>query len=480
VHAESGSGTERQIPRILVVDDSQTFRRAIGSMLERVGYVVETAASGEEAFQRCFEETFDLVVSDITMGALSGVQLCRLFRSDSATKDLPVLLLTAADDPRSRFWARNAGAAAYVAKERARTDLLPEVERVLHAAPCSMLPVRTRLGRRAQPMERLSQVLDELLFRAVLSAEIRKLVHHTGDRRGFGSEFLQIAAGVADYSYLVLKLHSSTDTSWSVHARGPWPQKPAMRTLEALELPREKSDHLDVICEGPAQESPDSGIDFRDKVRFPVEAAGELLGSLLAVGKEKRLGGDDRATLELLAKELGLLVKNMFLLEETRRLANSDGLTGLQNRRRTTERLEAEMERARRFGITLSVILCDVDHFKQVNDRFGHNIGDEVLMRVASMLQETLHQQDLVGRWGGEEFLVILPDTDLEGGILVGERLRRAVEALPPVVSGPERVTCSIGIAAHAGDDSSAVFVDRADQALYRAKKNGRNRLEIG
>ena len=130
---------EESPPLILVVDDSPTFRRAIGSMLSKAGYRVETASSGEEAFERGFKERYAAVVSDITMGALSGVQLCRLFRSDPATKDMPVVLLTAADDPRSRFWGRNAGAAAYVAKERARQDLVPEVERVLRQSPASLL-----------------------------------------------------------------------------------------------------------------------------------------------------------------------------------------------------------------------------------------------------------------------------------------------------------------------------------------------------
>jgi two-component system cell cycle response regulator len=484
VQAESGQNNQnaaQPAARILVVDDSPTFRRAIGSMLARAGYTVETAASGEEAFARCFEETFDVVVSDVTMGALSGVQLCRLFRSDPATKDIPVVLLTAADDPRSRFWARNAGAAAYVAKERARQELLPEVERVLNAAPGSMLPVRTRAGRRAQPMERLSQVLDELLFRAVVQSELRRLTHHTGDRRQFCAQFLSIAAEVSDYSYLVLKLNSPEDTTYAVHARGPWPEQPGAKTLEILELPKESGPRLDVTCDhGAMFTGADPGLEFKDKAKYAVDAAGEALGTLVAIGKDKRLGGDDRATLELLSKELGVLVKNVFLLEETRRLANSDGLTGLQNRRRATERLDAEIARARRYGTPLSLLLCDVDHFKQVNDRFGHNMGDEVLVRVASQLHETLRQVDLVGRWGGEEFLVLLPDTDTDGARIVGERLRLAIEAMPPFHQGPSSVTCSVGIANYQGEENSAVFVDRADQALYKAKKGGRNRCELG
>ncbi|MDB4972942.1 MAG: hypothetical protein JWN48_1283 [Myxococcaceae bacterium] len=465
--------------RVLVVDDSPTFRRTIGGMLERAGYRVETSPSGEDAFQRCFEEHFDAVVSDITMGALSGVQLCRLFKSDNATKDIPVVLLTAADDPRSRFWGRNAGAAAYVAKERARQDLLPEVSRVLKATPLSDGVVHTRVGRRAQPMERLSQVLDDLLFRAVVSSEVRRLVHHTGDRTQFCEQFVHIAAEVSDYSYLALNLLTPGDISCVVHARAPWPVQPGARTLEALELPADAVLTMKLIPEHPAQLGTDPGIEVRDKVRLPVDAAGETLATLVAIGRDKRLGAHDRVTLELVARELGILIKNLFLLEETRRLANNDGLTGLPNRRRASERLEIEVSRSRRYRNPMAVALCDVDHFKQVNDRFGHNMGDEVLVQVASALQASLRQVDLVGRWGGEEFLVILPETEPSGARIVGERLRKAIESLTPFADGPDKITCSVGMAIFEGDATTAAFVDRADQALYRAKRGGRNRVEI-
>ena len=487
--------------KALVVDDSPTFRRAIGGMLEKAGYRVETASSGEEAFQRCFEDHFDVVVSDITMGALSGVQLCRLFRSDPATKDIPVVLLTAADDPRSRFWGRNAGAAAYVAKERARQDLLSEVARVLKSSPTSTAPVRTRVGRRAQPMERLSQVLDELLFRAVVSSEVRNLINHTAERVEFSKQLLQIAAEVCDYSYLVLALRSGDEEpTYALHARGPWHDVPNQATLDALDIrhtplpppgvgERRRSvptsqltgpqPRIILVNEHELSVEPDPGFEPRDRVKFTISSGGETLGSLCAVARDKRLGGDDRTTLELLSKELPLLVKNLFLSEETRRLANNDGLTGLQNRRRTAERLEIEVARSRRYGTPMAVALCDLDHFKHVNDRYGHNMGDEVLIEVAGALQQTLREVDLVGRWGGEEFLVLLPDTDSAGAHVVGDRLRAGVEALAAFENGPECVTCSVGVACFDASDSTSGLVDRADKALYRAKEAGRNKCEV-
>lgn len=481
MQGQAGEGAAAAAASVLVVDDSPTFRKAIGTMLERAGYRISTSPSGEDAFQRCFEEHFDVIVSDITMGALSGVQLCRLLKSDAATKDIPVVLLTAADDPRSRFWGRNAGAAAYVAKERARQDLVPEVGRVLLDAGPSSATVRTRAGRRAQPMERLSQVLDELLFRAVVSSEVRNLVHHTTDRAEFCGQFVRIAAEVSDYSYLALRLQNPGEITAVVHARAAWPVQPGPRTLEALELASVPLSQIHIVRddEAKAQLGSDGGIEVRDRVRYLVEAAGETLGTLIAVGRDKRLGGDDRATLELVARELGILVKNIFLLEETRRLANNDGLTGLPNRRRAAERLEIEVSRSRRYRNPMAIALCDIDHFKSVNDKYGHNMGDEVLGHVARALAASLRQVDMVGRWGGEEFLVVLPETDLAGARTVGERLRKAVESLPSFPDGPPSVTCSVGLAVFDGDANTASFVDRADQALYRAKRSGRNRCEL-
>jgi diguanylate cyclase (GGDEF)-like protein len=254
---------------------------------------------------------------------------------------------------------------------------------------------------------------------------------------------------------------------------------PSARTIEALELPADAVSLMKLFQDDAPMLGVDPGIEVRDKVRLPIDAAGETLGTLVAIGRDKRLGGHDRVTLELVAKELGILVKNLFLIEETKRLANNDGLTSLPNRRRASERLEIEVTRSRRYRNPMAVALCDVDHFKLVNDRFGHNMGDEVLVQVASVLQTSLRNVDLVGRWGGEEFLVILPETDATGARTVGERLRKAIESLPAFTDGPDKVTCSVGMAIFEGDVNTAGFVDRADQALYRAKRGGRNRVEI-
>jgi diguanylate cyclase len=159
-------------------------------------------------------------------------------------------------------------------------------------------------------------------------------------------------------------------------------------------------------------------------------------------------------------------------------LATRDGLTGLWNRRQVDLDLQAAVKHAERQGSALCVALVDVDHFKSINDRHGHGIGDEVLKAVAGSLQGSLRAGDQVARYGGEEFLLLLPATSMAQATALAERLRTRLEALQSLPAGEPAVTASFGLAAWRAGESAADLVRRADQALYRAKGNGRNRVE--
>jgi diguanylate cyclase (GGDEF)-like protein/PAS domain S-box-containing protein len=164
--------------------------------------------------------------------------------------------------------------------------------------------------------------------------------------------------------------------------------------------------------------------------------------------------------------------------EALARLAITDGLTRLYNHRFIMDSLRVEVDRARRYGTRLSVIMLDIDFFKQVNDRRGHAAGDRILAAVADAIRMTLRNIDIAGRYGGEEFLVLLPQTDLPGGRIVAERIRESVENLEPE-GHSERVTVSAGVAAFRGQTMEKL-VEEADANLYVAKRAGRNRVEFG
>lgn len=180
-----------------------------------------------------------------------------------------------------------------------------------------------------------------------------------------------------------------------------------------------------------------------------------------------------------LAAHLGVLRQR----ERMRRLANIDPLTGVYNRRHFMETGASEFDRARRYSHPLSVLMIDIDKFKAINDRWGHLVGDKTIQALSRAVSAAIRGQDVPARLGGEEFSVILPETDLDGAATIAERLRATIEATDQVVAEDGRVvrfTASIGVAALDGDDRSFEAVqNRADKALYRAKEAGRNRVEF-
>lgn len=162
--------------------------------------------------------------------------------------------------------------------------------------------------------------------------------------------------------------------------------------------------------------------------------------------------------------------------EELHQLATSDSLTGLYNRRMFHQLLGAEMDRDRRYRSGLAIIFCDLDHFKSINDQFGHEVGDQVLKVFATNTKKLLRDSDILARWGGEEFVILIPQTNLEKTLLTANKLQLATEQIihPPL----GRFTCSFGVTIFCADDTVESFIKRADDALYLAKSNGRNRVE--
>lgn len=222
----------------------------------------------------------------------------------------------------------------------------------------------------------------------------------------------------------------------------------------------------------------ETGVAFADGERRVVEALFDVLRNVRA--SEARFEELERRMLSLQRENLDLVVRNRELSE----VSSRDSLTGLYNRSFVVEKLDSELNRAVRHGSPMSLLMLDVDHFKRVNDTFGHAAGDQVLIAIGKLLRDSCRVYDVPGRYGGEEFCIVLPETRLGNTSVVAERIRSRLEKTELECGGaPFRVTVSIGIA---GIDSSqdvnevspSALIDRADRALYTAKHRGRNRIE--
>lgn len=211
---------------------------------------------------------------------------------------------------------------------------------------------------------------------------------------------------------------------------------------------------------------------------FPLMYKEKVLGVML-IGTFGRYQAEEQPLIEYLANQIAITLDNALTHEKVERLSIADGLTGLYNRRFLSVRLEEEFSKAVRYEMPLSLLIMDVDFFKRVNDTFGHQVGDNALIAVAQVLQQSVRESDLVGRYGGEEFVVLLPHTGLEKALGVAEKIRLAVSETPVEGMGEHRLTISIGAAGFPDIRAAHMeeLVRKADEALYRAKEGGRNRV---
>ncbi len=233
----------------------------------------------------------------------------------------------------------------------------------------------------------------------------------------------------------------------------------------------------DVLSGAMEQRAPGMGVECRGSVCFAMIAGDRPIGVVgIATGETTASDLALRRKAGAAAALLAVAVDNVRLFAEVQEHSVRDALTGCFNRAHTSDALDTEIGRSRRSGTPLSVLMFDVDHFKRVNDTYGHLSGDAVLSAVGQRLRHVLRKSDIRCRFGGDEFMVVLPDTPESGALRVAEWLRSEMEQIKIDANPPIRVSISVGITtAFGGDTSAAALIERADRALYEAKAAGRN-----
>ena len=449
--------------RILVVDDVPANVKLLEARLSAEYFDVVTASCGTEAFAICERGECDIVLLDVMMPDMDGFEVCRRLKANPVTHFVPVVMVTALDSPADRVRGLEAGADDFLTK--------PVSDIVLIA--------------RVRSLTRLKMMTDELRMRAITSLEIgiQRPERDAVADQGKGGRILLVDDRPSSYERLAPLL--ATEHHVDVEPN------PADALFHAAE------GNYDLLIVSLSLDNFD-GLRLCSQARslertrhMPILAISDadnnarLLRGLEIGVNDYLLRPVDKN--ELLARARTQIRKRRYTdhlrdnVQNSIEAAITDALTGLYNRRYMESHLATLAEQASARAKPLALMMIDIDYFKSINDGYGHDAGDDVLREFAVRIRKSIRGIDLACRYGGEEFVVVMPETDLGVAGMVAERIRRAIASNPfSVNSGNNRLDVTISIGLATLDIKGELIADvlkRADQALYRAKRDGRNRV---
>jgi two-component system cell cycle response regulator len=447
---------------VLIVDDIPTNVRLLEARLSAEYYEVLTASSGREALDICAKTDLDIVLLDVMMPEMNGFEVCAALKADPKTHHLPVLMITALDQSSDRVRGLEAGADDFLTKPVDDVQLMARVKSLVR-----LKALTDELRARANTSRQIA-VEDAMRAMDAISADGGRILlvdtdtRHAERIRGYlaANHSVHLLSSPQD---AVLQVtgndYELAIVSMALGDIDPLRVCSQIRTLE-------HSRNLPIILMAEDSDRPRvmRGLDFgvNDFIMRPIERT-ELAARVRTQIRRQRYAVELRES-----------------VNHTLALAVTDDLTGLYNRRYFERHLGLMLDKAREQGRDMAVMLVDMDFFKAVNDTYGHDIGDAVLREFALRLRRNIRGVDLACRFGGEEFVVLMPDTDFQQAKGVAERVRQAVaERLFEVgASRGLSVTISIGLALNEGaTDTPESILKRTDIALYRAKREGRNRV---
>ena len=446
--------------RILVVDDMEANVRLLEAKLSAEYYDVLTARDGATALAMAAAEKPDIILLDVMMPGMDGFQVCRRLKDDPETRHIPVVLVTALDGRADRITGLEAGADEFLTK--------PIDDVLLYA--------------RVRSLTRLRMVIDELRQREASGRRIGVIASVASRLGGVGGR--------------VLIVDDNERQAQRISAEISREHRPVVETEMERALMTARGPVDLIIVNGAAKAF--DGLRLCAALRS--DESTRLAPILVILDPDERgrmvkaleLGVNDILTRPIDPQELAARARTQikrkrytdFLrnnLDHSLELAVTDQLTGLHNRRYMEGQLTALATRANMGGDPVSALMIDIDHFKKINDGYGHDVGDEVLREFAVRVASNVRAIDLPCRFGGEEFVVIMPGARLEDAQRVAERIRTHVAGSPFRVAGGTElltVTISIGVATTRGEgDTPEALLKRADDGVYEAKASGRNRV---
>lgn len=473
----------RKAPIVLIADDSPAIRAKLSEAFMSSGFDVVEATDGVDCIKKVFKYFPSFVILDVRMPKITGYQACRFIKNHPETAHIPVMILTALDKPIDELWGYETGADFYRSKN---TKIETLVEDVKNATKNISLigNFNEKEITETDILSFLNEILDNRLFELTLINDVINLSFKTNN-------IIDLVVSCAQYLYKMINCYCvgfalEYEEKFKVYLYSNYeygePFEDLIRYVK--ETFRQKDQvGIDFVYNVGVEPIPPSyhenselvfidNLHQMDNSDSPHVISG---GVFLSLGKEdvKQI-----KTINFLINTMLLVIHNGMLYQKVLDLSMVDELTTLFNRRKILDILKAEMERSKRYGYEMSVIMADIDNFKQINDNFGHKMGDTVLKSVSSILKSSVRKVDFVGRIGGEEFFIVSPQTTIQNALVLAERIRTAIESLK--IEGLNRkITLSLGVSGYNSTKDMDKIMSDADEALYSAKKDGKNCVKV-
>ncbi|MFI5311285.1 MAG: diguanylate cyclase [Gemmatimonadales bacterium] len=483
--------------RILVADDDSSVLASLGSVLREAGFDVAAASGRESLFAELQKAIPDLLLLDVIMPEADGVQLLQELKGDQRWRDIPVLMVSSLSPDEMTEKTFGLGAADFIKKPFRPRELIARVQaqlrlhRTLLSTQLALRSAEEELQRAREEAESRRKVVD--ILHEVTGDLSSDEIYHILARR------VARALSLSRCSVILAKPGDKVGIVATAF------DNPALRNFE-IHLDRYPEisaalEHGHPVLVEDLQSNPiykdirkeweanGTQVPIRSVIALPFTLGKVQAGVffLRRMANEPPLTNEDVEFADAVIKAAVAAIHRAQLIETTKAdnarlevLAHTDPLTQVLNRRALTVRLTSEMERARRYDSVITLLMIDLDHFKNINDTMGHLVGDDALRELAALLAESIRSVDVVARYGGEEFVVVLPETGLQGAVKFAERTRERIEKTAFVPAhGGVRLTASIGVASFPAPDIATVddLFARADEALYRAKADGRNKV---
>lgn len=474
------AGARGDRAKVLVADDDQGLLHTLTWIFRDKGYDVVALSDGRDLMRALEEEDPDLLMLDIMMPRVDGLQLLEQLKRDQQWRDLPVMMISSMQPEEATVRSLGLGAADFIPKPFRVRELLARVEARLRYAN-ELRKVRDEADTRAEVVDILHEVTDSLKPDEIYHILTRRV------SRALGLSKCAIVSAQPDEKYGVLVAAAENPMLRNLEIQlSRYPE--IRKALESRKAVLVTDVNTDPLYADVRRQWERDGITVptRSAIALPFFIKTELAGVffLRTTGDDPPLTREDAVFADTVIRGAVSAIERAYDLEAAQSdkerfqfLASTDPLTGCLNRRAMLDRLEAELDRARRYDLELTILMIDLDWFKEINDTRGHLVGDNVLRQLGEHLRREARSVDIVARFGGEEFTLVLPETGFEGGSAFAERIRLQVESHNFAEDGEAlHATVSIGVATFSGQEATVEsMIEEADSGLYRAKREGRN-----